>query len=333
MGKRFYFSPAAHMVAMGGMRMKNQTSARAALRRICFVLLLMACALRAVQELPPRAAAQEETAPVVQEETAARAAFPTLLFCPPAQQSPQTVEAAEVSVRNPTGAELDLQALLAAPLHFDASADGPLILIVHTHATEAYTPEEGAEYESWGAYHTLDVSQSVVQVGQALADRLNANGIETLHDTTLHDALGYDDAYERAAGVISAYLEAYPGIQMVIDVHRDAAEDAAGNQVALLTQIDGAPAAQLLFVVGTDLGGLEHPNWRGNLALALQLQSYCEGVTPGVFRTLCLRRQRYNGHLTPNSLLLEVGAAGNTLPQAIRSVEFFADRLAELLGA
>lgn len=329
---RFYFFRAAHMVAMGGMRMKNQTLTRTSLRRVCLALLLTACALRAVQELPPRAAAKEAVVPAVQEE-AARAEFPTLIFCPPAQTSPQTVEAAEVSVRNPMGAELDLQALLAAPLHFDGAADGPLILIVHTHATEAYTPEAGEAYESWGAYHTLDASQSVVRVGQALADRLNANGIETLHDTTMHDALGYDDAYERAAGVISAYLETYPSIQMVIDVHRDAAEDAAGRQVALLTQIDGAPAAQLLFVVGTDLGGLEHPNWRGNLALALQLQSYCEGVTPGVFRTLSLRRQRYNGHLTPNSLLLEVGAAGNTLPQAIRSVEFFADRLAELLGS
>lgn len=300
-------------------------------RRACLALLFTALALRAVQELPAHAAAQEEATPAMQEETQPEAQFPTLCYVPAAPDTAQAVEAVSVAVRNPTGAELDLQALLAAPLSFDATAQGPLILIVHTHATEAYTPETGEDYQTWGAFHTLDPSCSVVRVGQALADRLNANGIETLHDATMHDVPGYDDAYERAAGVISSYLETYPSIQMVIDVHRDAAEDADGNQVALLTQIDGEEAAQLLFVVGTDIGGLEHPNWRGNLSLALQVQRYCESVTPGVFRTLCLRRQRYNGHLTPNSLLLEVGAAGNTLSQAIRSAEFFADRLAEVL--
>lgn len=264
--------------------------------------------------------------------------FPTLYYTLPEEtaQTPSVaaVEAADIAIRSPAGADVDLQALLTQPVAFDVTAEGPLILVVHTHATEAYTPTPGAEYEAWGAYHTLDTEHSVVAVGQALTDRLNANGISTLHDTTLHDALGYDDAYARAAEVISAYLETYPSIQMVIDVHRDAAEDAQGNQVALRTELNGENAAQLLFVVGTNLSGLEHPNWQSNLSTALQLQAACEAQAPGLFRTLTLRRQRYNGHLTPNSLLLEVGTAGNTLPEAVCSVEFFADRLAEFfIGA
>ena len=126
-------------------------------------------------------------------------------------------------------------------------------------------------------------------------------------------------------------MEEYPSIQMVIDVHRDAITDTNGEELAMRTELNGQSAAQLLFVMGTDAGGLEHPNWEGNLAFALQMQAYCTSDAPDLFRELSLRSSRYNEHLTPYSVLLEVGSAGNTLDEAIRSVEFFGTKLAELL--
>ena len=97
------------------------------------------------------------------------------------------------------------------------------------------------------------------------------------------------------------------------------------------TELNGQSAAQLLLVMGTDAGGLEHPNWEGNLAFALQIQAYCTSDAPDLFRDLSLRSSRYNENLTPCSVLLEVGSAGNTLKEAIRSVEFFGTKLAELI--
>lgn len=258
--------------------------------------------------------------------------FPTMYYTPPTQSNTtDEPDVSLVSVRNPTGAELDLEALMSQPVEMDPEADGPLVLIVHTHATEAYTPSEGEEYEADGAYRTLDTEHNVVRVGQAMADRLNENGIRTIHDTTLNDVPGYNDAYERMAGVISGYLEAYPSIRMVIDLHRDSIETDDGGELALSVEVDGQQAAQLLFVMGTDIAGMEHPNWRCNLGFALRLQAYCQTCAPGLFRELSLRTQRYNEHLTPYSVLLEVGAAGNTLPEAIYSAQYFADRLTELL--
>ena len=257
--------------------------------------------------------------------------YPTLLYTPPDHDELLTAEDAElVSVRNMAGAIYDPEALLTEPLDFPLS-DEPMILIVHTHATEAYTPADGDDYTAAGSYRTTDTDHNVVRVGQALAQRLNDNGIPTLHDTTLHDVPGYDDAYERAAAVISRYLEEYPSIRMVIDVHRDAALDENGSEVAVNCSIGDREAAQMMLVMGTDAAGLEHPGWQGNLSMALKLQAWCEKTSPGCFRPLQLRAERYNQYLTPYSILLEVGAAGNTLRQALCSAEFFADRLTDLL--
>lgn len=313
--------------------MNNTEKILLSVRWACFAVLLIAVVLRLGLTGSRTASPQEPETATEPSAQAAEAAqyYPTLLYTPPDHDELLTAEVAElVSVRNMAGAVYDPEALLTEPLDFPLS-DEPMILIVHTHATEAYTPADGDDYTSAGSYRTTDTDHNVVRVGQALAQRLNDNGIPTLHDTTLHDVPGYDDAYERAAAVISRYLEEYPSIRMVIDVHRDAALDENGSEVAVNCSIGDREAAQMMLVMGTDAAGLEHPGWQGNLSMALKLQAWCEKTSPGCFRPLQLRAERYNQYLTPYSILLEVGAAGNTLRQALCSAEFFADRLTDLL--
>lgn len=299
-------------------------------RWMCFALLLTAALLRLLPQLTlpgtwERLRGTPETAaPSVREDE--EPTYPTMLYVKPDEPSPLAPSDTAVPVDNRAGVEFDAQALLSQPLPL-AVSDEPLILIVHTHATESYT----GDYDGAEDYHTADTDYNVVRVGQAIADRLNAAGIVTLHDKTLNDLPGYDSAYERTAQVISRYLEEYPSIRMVIDVHRDAVTATDGTELAMTAELDGAPAAKLLFVMGTDAGGLEHPNWRDNLAFALQMQALCTARAPGLFRELSLRAARYNEHLTPCSVLLEVGSAGNTLDEALRSADFFARQLTELI--
>lgn len=299
-------------------------------RWMCFALLLTAALLRLLPQITlpgtwERLRGTPETAaPSVREDE--EPTYPTMLYVKPDEPSPLAPSDTAVPVDNRAGVEFDAQALLSQALPL-AVTDEPLILIVHTHATESYT----GDYDGAEDYHTADTDYNVVRVGQAIADRLNAAGIVTLHDKTLNDLPGYDSAYERTAQVISRYLEEYPSIRMVIDVHRDAVTATDGTELAMTAELDGAPAAQLLFVMGTDAGGLEHPNWRDNLAFALQMQALCTARAPGLFRELSLRAARYNEHLTPCSVLLEVGSAGNTLDEALRSADFFARQLTELI--
>ena len=212
-----------------------------------------------------------------------------------------------------------------------AETDGPKVLIVHTHSSEAYTQETGWEYEESDLLRTEEPSRSIIRVGDEIASVLESHGIEVLHDTALNDYPTYNGAYARMETTIERYLKEYPSIQMVLDVHRDAAADAAGNQVDFTTQLDGESCAQIMLVVGTDQGGLTHPGWQENLANALKLQALLNRRYPGLCRDLDLRTERFNQHETSGSLLAEFGSTGNTLREAIRAGRCFAEGVAELI--
>ena len=221
----------------------------------------------------------------------------------------------------------DKQALLLRPSALDFDQDGPTVLIVHTHSSEAYTMETGFEYPESDELRTQDSRYSVIRVGEELASILTDAGISVLHDTAPNDYPNYNGAYERMRQTIEGYLAEYPTIQMVLDIHRDAAEDADGNPVALTADVGGEACAELMLVVGTDEGGLSHPDWQENLANALKLQALLNRAAPGLCRSLDLRTERFNQHETPGSLLIEIGSTGNTLAEALRSARILADAL------
>lgn len=226
---------------------------------------------------------------------------------------------------------VDQWALLQQPLSVHFSGSGPKVLIVHTHASEAYTPSGGSEYDASGEYRTSDSSCNVIRVGEEIAAVLEENGISVLHDTTLNDADGYSDAYDRMGERIADYLSRYPSIQMVLDVHRDAFSNADGTPAGTVCTVSGEESAQLMLVMGTDQGGLYHPDWQENLSCALKLQALLQRTYPGLCRDLALRCSRYNQELTPCSMLVEVGATGNTLPQALTAARAFAEAVSALI--
>ena len=240
-------------------------------------------------------------------------------------------EAESITIAGGCTYPVDKAALLTRASALDFSGEGPKVLIVHTHSSEAYTQEAGWEYEESDPLRTEQADRSIIRVGDEIAAVLDEHGIETLHDTALNDYPTYDGAYARMQTTIERYLKQYPSIQMVLDVHRDAAADADGNQVGFTAEVDGARCAQVMLVVGTDQGGLEHPNWQENLANALKLQALLNRRYPGLCRKLDLRTERFNQHETPGSLLAEFGSTGNTLQEAIRAGRYFAEGLAELI--
>lgn len=251
-----------------------------------------------------------------------------LLSLPAAEENTPNIEfvSADVSSIRIIGSctyAYDAAALLSAPLKVRFSSDAPQVLIVHTHTTEAYAETEG--------YSSTDPEKNVVAVGNVIAEMLEKNGIPTLHETGLNDVYGYQDAYERMDTVIADYLAQYPSIQMVIDVHRDSFEDSSGNMAGPVVTAGGMECAKLMLVMGTDEGGLYHPNWQDNLSCALKLQSMLLGTYPSVCRDLLLRQSRYNQHRTPCSMLVEIGASGNTLLQAQNTARLFAEAVSRLI--
>ena len=241
-------------------------------------------------------------------------------------------------IHNSTGYQPDTAALLAGKLkqtvdfEYLAASGSPMVLIVHTHATESFC-EDGATYcDTTVEYaRSKDASKNMIAVGKALATELEKRGIRTLHCTVMHDELQYKDSYRRSEESIRQYLEKYPTIRLVIDLHRDAVVQSDGDVVRPVTLHNGQATAQLMCVVGSSFGGENHPNWEGNLALALKLRESLNKECADLCRPPYLKSSTYNQELAPYSLLIEVGAGGNSLEEAVRAMPILADSLRELL--
>lgn len=241
-------------------------------------------------------------------------------------------DAENVVIAGASGYDPDVsELLLNHPLRLDLSRDGPKVLIIHTHASEAYTPSPGWEYEPSDTLRTEDTARSVVRVGDAIAEALESRGIGVVHDREIRDYPSYNGSYTRTLAAIEEYLAEYPSICCVLDVHRDAADDGAGGAAAFSCTVGGEKSAQLMLVVGTDAGGLPHPNWQENLALAVRVQARLTRTDPSLCRPIDLRTERFNQHATAGSLLVEVGASGNTMPEALAAAGYFAEALADAL--
>ena len=240
------------------------------------------------------------------------------------------LSADRVYIKNVTGQAVDAAALAAQPVELDLG-EGPQILIYHTHGSESYTQTQQERYVESDPYRTTDCTHNVVRVGEEMAEVFRSLGFEVVHDTTLYDYPVYTGAYERSGAAVSAWLEQYPTIRFVLDVHRDALVSADGAAYKLIAQEGEERIAQVMLVAGSDDSGAEHPNWRQNLALAVKLQAALTWDYEQLARPITLRSTRFNQHLSPGALLVEVGGHGNTLEEAIPAARLFARTAGETL--
>ena len=215
-----------------------------------------------------------------------------------------------VQVQYATSVRPDLEELLSQPLQWDLYGEEPTVLILHTHGTESYT-RKGKPYKESAAYRTLDEDYNMLLIGQAVADLLTGQGIPTIQDRELHDYPSYNGSYTHARKAVESYLEQYPSIRLILDLHRDASEG-TGSQLKTLARVDGEKAAQLMVVIGAN-----HKGYEENTALGLKLHAQLETQSPGITRPMQLRGQRFNQDLLPGMLLIEVGAAGNSHEEAL----------------
>lgn len=233
-----------------------------------------------------------------------------------------------VEVNSYCGYEADPAALLQMPLDWNLTEGGPKVLILHSHGSESYTKTEN--YTETTRYRTLNTQYNMVSVGDRLAQLLEDGGVEVIHDRTVHDYPSYTDAYSQSRKSIKKYLEQYPDICLVLDLHRDALQDSKGNQIGYTVEVEGQEAAKVMLVVGTNASGLQHPHWQQNLALAVKLHAQMEKTTPGLCRPISFRSQRFNQDLSTGALIIEVGAAGNTRQEALKSIELVAQSILAL---
>ena len=210
--------------------------------------------------------------------------------------------------------QLSVEKLLGMDMTLPQEGDGPQILIYHTHSQEAFADSVPG-----------DVNTGIVGVGQCLTKILTEQyGYRVLHHTGQYDVETRDNAYSRALPAVEQILAENPSIQVIIDLHRDE----VAEETKLVTDIQGRPTARFMFFNGLsrtrntgDIDYLANENQEANLAFSFQMQLKAAEYYPGLTRRIYLKGYRYNMHLRPRTLLVELGAQNNTVEEAINACD------------
>lgn len=210
----------------------------------------------------------------------------------------------------------------------DIEVNNKNIMIFHTHTCESYTATEKFNYTQTGTYRTTDLNYNVARVGTELKNQLLSYNYNVIHDTTYHDYPAYNGSYDRSLNTVRNLLLTNKDTDVIFDLHRDAIAD---YSYAPTVKIGEEYCAQLMFVIGTDGGGLEHPNWQQNLKFAVKIQEKANELYPGLFKPIVLRNSRYNQHLSKAAGIIEVGATGNTMEQCLTSMKYLAKVVSEVM--
>ena len=213
-------------------------------------------------------------------------------------------------------------------LNPDITIDNKNILLFHTHSCESYTASEKYQYTPTGNFRTTDLNFTVTRVGAELETQLKQYGYSVYHDSSYHDYPAYNGSYTRSLQTVENILKTYPS-DIIMDVHRDAI--GSREDYAPTVKIGEDYAAQIMFVIGTNDGGLNHPNWNQNLKFAIKVQQKAEEMYPGLFKPIMLTTSRYNQHTGRYASIIEVGATGNTLDQCLMSMKYLAKVMDEVL--
>lgn len=238
-----------------------------------------------------------------------------------------------ISVRDSSDSGLNLAEELKKDFELEIESGEPLVLIYHTHSCESYLKSYTGFYYGDESFRSEDPNKNVSVVGEAMKESLEAAGIPTIHDTTLHDSPAFNGAYDRSLATAQSYLEKYPSIKITIDLHRDAMVTDEGVSYKPTAEVDGKKAAQMMIIAGCDpTGELEYENWYPNLLFALKLQQKGEELYDGLMRPLMFCQRSYNMWLTDTSFLVEVGTQVNTFSEAEYSGKLMGNILAEVIA-
>ena len=203
------------------------------------------------------------------------------------------------------------------------------IILFHTHTCESYTSSNKFPYTPTGTFRTTDLNFTVARVGDELTHHLTNYGYNVIHNKDYHDYPSYNGSYNNSLETVENILKTNPA-DIIFDIHRDAI--GSRSDYAPSVKIgDEDVCAQIMFVIGTNEGGLWHPNWNQNLKFAVKVQQKAEEMYPGLFKPIMLTKYRYNQHTGKYASIIEVGSTGNTLEQCLNSMKYLAKVLDEIL--
>ena len=215
------------------------------------------------------------------------------------------------------------------------TAGGKRVLIYHSHTYEAYEPTQENSYEPTQQWRTKDNRYNVVKVGDELARLLTAAGLTVVHDSTAYEPPVLSSSYTRSLKMLEESTSKGEAYDLYIDLHRDAySSGMAGNNTV---QVGDQQIARLMMLIGkgtglTGAGFDKRPDWEKNLAIAQSITDSLNAQVQNICRPVNLTSNRYNQHIAPCCILVEVGNNMNTLEEALASVPYLSDAIVAVLS-
>lgn len=185
------------------------------------------------------------------------------------------------------------------------------IAIYHTHDDESYVPTDGKE--------SIRGDGGIFDVGKSLVSKLKAEGFNVLYSKAKHDPHDVN-AYNRSRKTAASLLRKSP--DAIIDVHRDAVPANVYQ-----TQVKGQSATKVKLVLGR-----QNPNMKANMEFAKKIKAVMDKKEPGLSNGIYIGKGDYNQDLSPQAILIEVGAHTNSKIEAEKGVSLFAETLPSIFG-
>ncbi len=201
--------------------------------------------------------------------------------------------------------ELALQQIL------EVAASNGAVGIYHTHSSESYIPSDHTD--------SIPGKGGIVQVGSALANKLNNSGITAIHDTTSHDpndARAYDRSRRTAVDLLKKQTPL-----ALFDVHRD-----AGPAESYLQEVNGEEVTKCMIVIGR-----QNPKMESNLEFARRLKDEVNSQFTGLVKGIFMGNADFNQDLFDKALLLEIGTEETSKEAAMRGASLIGSVLTNIL--
>ncbi len=235
----------------------------------------------------------------------------------------QRVSIGDVRILNySSNKNIDFDGILSGNVTLTKKSDK--ILLYNTHTSESYSNSEKYKFDYTGTKRTTDANYNMLRIAKDLEKNLTAKGFDAIQNTTPHDYGTYTSAYAKSRITVKDAIATLGRVGISIDVHRDAAADLEFRPVV---QIKGVQVAQCMLVMGIGNDSSKNQYWQENLKLAIKLQQIADEVYPGLFRPMYIRNSVYNQDLNKYSILIEIGATGNTIDEALLSTRCIANLL------
>lgn len=193
----------------------------------------------------------------------------------------------------------------------------PIVYIYNSHQLENYNNDNLSIY---------GITPNVLMASYLLKEKLNEKGVATIvEDVNLTEFLelnnlDFASSYKASRIFMLDKQNTYDSLKYYIDIHRDSV---SGKLTTV--KINNKSYARILFVVG-----LEHDNYKENLAMVTELNNLFEKHYQGLSRGIYKKEGEgvngiYNQDISQNAMLIEVGGVDNNIDEVMNTVNAISD--------